>query len=83
MKLDDNNNENMAIPELFKMIDIHGYKFNLDTIITLKAIVSTILDQGVDHYFLVNKTKGLNMVKLDKLMVLMTLINLKSRLMIL
>ncbi len=58
VKVDDKSNEITAIPELLKMLDIHGCIISIDAIGTQKEIVSTILEQGGDYLLAVKQNQG-------------------------
>ncbi|NPV55195.1 MAG: ISAs1 family transposase [Anaerolineae bacterium] len=58
VKVDDKSNEIRAIPELLKMLDIHGCLISIDAIGTQKEIVSTIIEQGGDYLLTVKQNQG-------------------------
>jgi len=58
VKVDDKSNEITAIPELLKMLNIHGCIISIDAIGTQKEIVSTILEQGGDYLLAVKQNQG-------------------------
>jgi len=58
VKVDDKSNEITAIPELLKILDIHGCIVSIDAIGTQKEIISTILEQGGDYLLTVKQNQG-------------------------
>jgi len=58
VKVNDKSNEIKAIPELLKMLDIHGCIISIDAIGTQKEIVSTILEQGGEYLLAVKQNQG-------------------------
>jgi len=58
VKVDDKSNEITAIPELLKILDIHGCIVSIDAIGTQKEIISTLLEQGGDYLLTVKQNQG-------------------------
>jgi predicted transposase YbfD/YdcC len=57
-KVDDKSNEITAVPQLLKMLDIHGCIVTLDAISTQTKIAKTIIDQGGDYILAVKENQG-------------------------
>lgn len=58
VKVDGKSNEMTEIPELLKILDIHGCIVSIDAIGTQKEIISTILEQGGDYLLTVKQNQG-------------------------
>jgi predicted transposase YbfD/YdcC len=57
-KVDDKSNEITAVPQLLKILDIHGCIVTLDAISTQTKIAKTIIDQGGDYILAVKENQG-------------------------
>ena len=57
-KVDDKSNEITAVPQLLKMLDIHGCIVTLDALSTQTKIAKTIIDQGGDYILAVKENQG-------------------------
>lgn len=57
-KVDDKSNEITAVPQLLKMLDIHGCIVALDALSTQTKIAKTIIDQGGDYILAVKENQG-------------------------
>ena len=57
-KVDDKSNEITAIPELLKVLDIHGCIVTIDAMGTQKAIAQQIIEQGGDYVLALKGNQG-------------------------
>jgi predicted transposase YbfD/YdcC len=57
-KVDEKSNEITAVPQLLKMLDIHGCIVALDAISTQTKIAKTIIEQGGDYILAVKENQG-------------------------
>jgi predicted transposase YbfD/YdcC len=57
-KVDDKSNEITAVPQLLKLLDLHGCIVTLDAISTQTKIAKTIIDQGADYILAVKENQG-------------------------
>ena len=57
-KVDDKSNEITAVPQLLKMLDVHGCIVTLDAISTQTKIAKTIIEQGGDYILAVKENQG-------------------------
>ncbi len=57
-KVDDKSNEITAVPQLLKMLDLHGCIVTLDAISTQTKIANTIIDQEADYILSVKENQG-------------------------
>jgi predicted transposase YbfD/YdcC len=57
-RVDEHSNEITAIPELLKLLDIHGCIVTIDALGTQTAIAQTILDGGADYVLAVKDNQG-------------------------
>lgn len=57
-KVDDKSNEITAIPELLKVLDLHGCIVTIDAMGTQKAIARQIIEQGGDYVLALKKNQG-------------------------
>lgn len=57
-KVDDKSNEITAIPELLKVLDIHGCIVTIDAMGTQKAIAQQITEQGGDYVLALKRNQG-------------------------
>jgi predicted transposase YbfD/YdcC len=57
-KVDDKSNEITAVPQLLKMLDIHGCIVTLDALSTQTKIAKTIIEQGGDFILAVKENQG-------------------------
>ena len=57
-KVDDKSNEITAIPELLKVLDIHGCIVTIDAMGTQKAIAEQIIAQGGDYVLALKGNQG-------------------------
>jgi predicted transposase YbfD/YdcC len=66
VRVDDKSNEIKAIPELLKILDIHGCIVSIDAIGTQKEIISSILEQGGDYLLTVKHNQGTLYAQIDQ-----------------
>ena len=57
-KVDDKSNEITAIPDLLKVLDIHGCIVTIDAMGTQKAIAQQIIEQGGDYVLALKGNQG-------------------------
>ena len=57
-KVDDKSNEITAVPQLLKLLDIHGCIVTLDALSTQTKIAKTIIEQGGDYILAVKENQG-------------------------
>lgn len=57
-KVDDKSNEITAIPELLKVLDIHGCIVTIDAMGTQKSIAQQIIEQGGDYVLALKGNQG-------------------------
>lgn len=57
-KVDDKSNEITAIPELLKVLDLHGCIVSIDAMGTQKAIAGQIIEQGGDYVLALKGNQG-------------------------